>query len=233
MIKFNLAAGEDSMFENCKDYSFINPSSLDLLIRANKDYSSIQFGVDGGLLAVILSNIMGTKIRRVSFDYTSIAKRVFKQAQSNGLKIALVGAEQVELDRFTKRISLEYPELNISYTHSGYFNEADLNEMAGEIVKCDVLICSMGAVRQEDFILAIRKAGFVGISYTCGGFFRQHASSENENYYPDWVNSLNLRAFYRMYKEPHTINRYFFNYPVSLGNLAYLRLMRKIELIAG
>ncbi len=233
MNKLHLVTKAKDMFEGNKDYSFVNPYSLAMLIKTGRDYSSIRFGVDGGLLAKVLSVLLGVKINRISFDYTSIAKEVFEKAQRMGLRVALIGSEQGELDLFIAKIREEYPRLNIFYAHSGYFNESDLLGMTQEVVKGDLLICSMGAVRQEDFILSMRRCGFKGVSYTCGGFFRQYASAENAIYYPGWVNDLNLRAFYRMFKEPHTIKRYFFSYPISILNLILLRLIRKLHVVVN
>lgn len=39
----------------------------------------------------------------------------------------------------------------------------------------------------------------MGIAFTCGGFL--HQTSHKINYYPNWVNKLNLRAFYRLTHE--------------------------------
>ena len=46
-----------------------------------------------------------------------------------------------------------------------------------------------------------------GIGFTCGGFIHQTANNEIE-YYPLWIDRMNLRFVYRMYKEKHTRKRY-------------------------
>ncbi len=48
---------------------------------------------------------------------------------------------------------------------------------------------------------------FQGIGFTCGGFVHQTAMNRM-HYYPNWVDKMNLRFVYRMYKEKHTRTRY-------------------------
>ena len=60
---------------------------------------------------------------------------------------------------------------------------------------------------QEQFLLKVKNAGFDGIGFTCGGFIHQTAKDEID-YYPGWVDRMNLRFLYRMYKEKHTRKRY-------------------------
>ena len=74
-------------------------------------------------------------------------------------------------------------------------------------VNPDFLIVGMGALMQERFLLKVRNAGFQGIGFTCGGFIHQTANNEIE-YYPLWIDRMNLRFVYRMYKEKHTRKRY-------------------------
>mgnify|MGYP000060826451 CR=1 FL=1 len=49
--------------------------------------------------------------------------------------------------------------------------------------------------------------GYQGIGFTCGGFVHQTAMNRM-HYYPNWVDKMNLRFVYRMYKEKHTRTRY-------------------------
>ena len=53
----------------------------------------------------------------------------------------------------------------------------------------------------------LKKAGYKGIVFTCGGFL--HQTSDNINYYPEWVNKYNLRAFYRLFHERGLVKRLF------------------------
>ncbi len=85
---------------------------------------------------------------------------------------------------------------------NGYFLDVDDRRRAiRDIVDsgADFAIVGMGAPLQEQFALDLRDAGFKGIVFTCGGFL--HQTADRINYYPDWVNRYNLRAFYRLFHE--------------------------------
>jgi N-acetylglucosaminyldiphosphoundecaprenol N-acetyl-beta-D-mannosaminyltransferase len=53
------------------------------------------------------------------------------------------------------------------------------------------------------------------------------------NYYPAVINRLHLRAFYRMYREPHTIKRYLIDYPGNFLQLLAMILQRKVAISVG
>ena len=229
MNEVEIVLNEKKMFVPGKDYSFLNPYSLNELLNSEAGFKNVSFGIDGSLLASILSVVLRKKVKRISFDYTSIAKKVFDSASREGLSVSLVGSEQIELDIFLSKIENEFPLLNVVYAQAGYFEVEELSDITNNVLNSDILICSMGAVRQENFIRTIRCAGFTGTSYTCGGFFRQYSFAQHEKYYPSWIDKYNLRAFYRMYKEPHTVKRYFINYPVSIIRIIYSVLTKKIK----
>ena len=48
----------------------------------------------------------------------------------------------------------------------------------------------------------MRNARIPGVGFTCGGFIHQTANNEIE-YYPLWIDRMNLRFVYRMYKETY------------------------------
>lgn len=67
------------------------------------------------------------------------------------------------------------------------------------------LLSQMDGIFSDGWLLV--KAGYQGISFTCGGFI--HQTSKNEiDYYPAWGDKTNLRFVYRMWKEPHTRKRF-------------------------
>ena len=70
----------------------------------------------------------------------------------------------------------------------------------------------MGVPLQERFLLQLTDAGWNGVGITCGGFLDQ--LSQGVQYYPGWINSLNLRWAYRLMREPGRLwRRYLLDYP--------------------
>jgi N-acetylglucosaminyldiphosphoundecaprenol N-acetyl-beta-D-mannosaminyltransferase len=86
-------------------------------------------------------------------------------------------------------------------------------EVQHEIVKLDpdFLVIGMGTPLQESFLSNIKSLGWGGVGFTCGGFIHQTASGLN--YYPKWINKLNLRWLYRIWDEPRLLTRYLIQYP--------------------
>lgn len=210
-------------------YSFLNLASITSAFDSNeKILSQIQFYCDGGLLSKLISILTTEKIRRVSFDFTSIADEIFKYCESNDKTIYFVGAEQKEVTKFVSKIMTNYPSLKIAGYHNGYFkNSTALADKINDL-NVDFVVAGLGAGRQETFLFELLERKFKGIGFSCGGFIRQFAESKSETYYPYIINKLKLRGFYRMYKEPHTIKRYFLDYPKNIILLPLKVYTRKI-----
>ncbi|WP_348943805.1 WecB/TagA/CpsF family glycosyltransferase [Chitinibacter sp. FCG-7] len=213
----------------CADYSFLNLASLSTAFDFPQQ--DIKYLCDGMLLSALFSILTLHKVRRFSFDFTSIADPVFRTCENNGLRVFFVGGKDAELERFIDKIKKRYPLLNISGSSDGYFTKRRREQVIEEIISSDseVLIASLGAGIQEDFLRDVRCNGFQGVGFTSGGFIRQE-SSTSTNYYPVWVDVLKLRAFYRMYKEHHTIKRYLISYPVNCFRLFFYVLSSKLKI---
>lgn len=98
--------------------------------------------------------------------------------------------------------------MNIAGYRNGYFllpedRTQEIKKIVAE--NPDFVIVGMGSPLQEQFALDLKEAGFQGIVFTCGGFL--HQTANGINYYPDWINRYNLRAFYRLYKEKGLFKR--------------------------
>lgn len=192
-------------------YTFLNPVSyLDAL--NNKDLFGRFDGIfaDGSLLVAAIKMLYGKKVTRRSFDMTSLAPELFEYAEKEGKSLYFVASKQEEVESALEIFKERYPNLIVAGYRNGYFSsEEEENKEATYITQLnpDFLIVGMGALIQEKFLLKVKGAGFKGIGFTCGGFIHQTAKNEID-YYPQWVDRMNVRFLYRMYKEPHTRMRY-------------------------
>ncbi|QAY86790.1 WecB/TagA/CpsF family glycosyltransferase [Pseudomonas arsenicoxydans] len=213
-------------------YSFINFASIGSFFE--QPPSTVAFFCDGMLMSTFMSSVTGTTVGRVSFDFTSIADRVLTSAEQLGKRVYFVGARQTELDLFIDKITTLYPGLAIAGYHHGYFNEDQAEGIRADICRsqANILIVGLGAGLQEQFEQETLRAGFRGVAFTCGGFIRQEAMT-TRNYYPAVINRLHLRAFYRMYREPHTIKRYLIDYPGNFLQLLAMIVQRKVAISVG
>lgn len=221
---------DESLLEKGSMYSFLNFASLSFVFD-RISHEGITYFCDGFLMSSLVQKLTGEKVERISFDFTSIAGPVFEMICKNKLRLAVIGAQQDELEAFVKKIKSRYPSILVVSAFNGYFSEDEQGSINKSIINSDidVAIVGLGAGKQEDFMLSLRKSGYCGTLFSCGGFIRQEARS-HLNYYPLWVNRFNLRAFYRMLKEPHTIKRYLIQYPMNSFLLVKKFLLKKIDI---
>lgn len=192
-------------------YTFLNPVSYLAALIHKQEFTSFDgIMVDGSILAVAIRLLYGVKVRRRSFDMTSIASFLFQHAISESESIYIVGAKQEQVEHSIKILKRHYPELQIAGYRNGYFSsKKEMEEECRKIVHINpaFTIVGMGTPIQEQFLLQLKESGYKGIGFTCGGFISQ-LSLKGIHYYPQWANKYNLRFLYRFYKEKHTRERY-------------------------
>lgn len=233
MFKLDLVGHySPKLLEANQAYSFINFASISSVFAQRP--VTITYFCDGMLMSSFMSRVTGRTIGRVSFDFTSIADQVLGGAERLGKRVYFVGARQAELELFMLKIQALYPRLHIAGYHNGYFDAAEAEAIRADICRSEanILIVGLGAGLQEQFEQEVLRAGFRGVAFTCGGFIRQEALASRQ-YYPALINRLHLRAFYRMYREPHTIKRYLIDYPSNFVHLLALLARRKVAISVG
>lgn len=211
IVKTDSWSNELLMETRGKVYTFLNPVSyLDAL--KNKEMFARFDGIfaDGSLLVSAIRLLYGQKVKRRSFDMTSLAPELLSYAKKHGKSVYIVASRQEQVKKAVGIFKERYPKLSVAGYRNGYFvSEKEQEEEARHIVDVnpDFLIVGMGALMQERFLLKVKDAGYRGIGFTCGGFIHQTANNEID-YYPVWVDRMNLRFLYRMFKEKHTRKRY-------------------------
>lgn len=192
-------------------YTFLNPVSY-LIALENKSLFEKFDGIfaDGSVLVSAIRLLYGKQVTRRSFDMTSLAPQLLNYLVESRKTLYIVASGQEQVEYAVKIFQEQYPELRIAGFRNGYFSsDAEMNKEASRIVELnpDFLIVGMGALMQEKFLLKVKMMGYQGIGFTCGGFIHQTAK-DRIHYYPGWIDKMNLRFVYRMYKEKHTRTRY-------------------------
>jgi exopolysaccharide biosynthesis WecB/TagA/CpsF family protein len=203
------------------DATFVNPFAYYVYGR-DADYRTALSRFDAiaadGIGVVLAKRLLGQHpCYRVSFDGTSFAPMFMSVMENRGLRVALVGgAPQVSEGAATHFLNA-HPRLRIVLTADGY--EVQVPVLASELAaaKVDAVVLGMGIPAQEKTAMWLRENGWDGITITCGGYFDQIVAGRA--YYPSWVNRLNIRFLYRLYKEPRRLwRRYLVHYwPFVLG----------------
>jgi len=206
----------DILHKKNKIITFLNPYSYLFFRKNTKLFQNFNLILIDGISLVILCKIITSKIIRYSFDMTSIAPIVFNYCISNKKSIYFIGSREKTINNFIGVIKDGFPDLEIIGFRNGYFeNEFERENTIKQIsqVNPDVIIVGMGTPYQEEFLIDLKKVGWQGTGYTCGGFI--HQTAQGLIYYPYLINKFNLRWLYRIYKEPKLLKRYLFYYPLS------------------
>ncbi|WP_183579084.1 WecB/TagA/CpsF family glycosyltransferase [Mucilaginibacter sp. X5P1] len=206
--------------------SFVNPYSIDLLKKSVDIANGVDYWyVDGIWLVKVINKTLKKNINRFSFDDTSVAPLVFKFARENKLNIGLIGTKEGVIEQAAKNLGEAY-DVKFNYVRHGYFNSAADMDEALQILKdkdISVVICGMGTPKQEEFLITLKKSGWNGYGYTCGGYL--HQSAQKVGYYPSFFDKYNIRWVYRIYSEPQLFKRYLIKYPLFF--MRYGSYMRK------
>ena len=192
-------------------YTYLNPVSYLTALKEKVLFDQMDgIFADGSLLAGAIRLVYGKRVTRRSFDMTSMAPEVLTYANEHGMSVCVIATRQEMLEKTISIFASQYPNIVWKGCRNGYFaTRMEMEEEARKIAKSDpdYLIVGMGIKLQERFLLMCKQAGYKGIGFTCGGFIHQ-TSKDKIDYYPAWVDKINLRFLYRMWKEPHTRKRY-------------------------
>ncbi len=204
-----------------KIYTFLNPVSFLTAVKQKSLFQSFDgIFADGSLMTLAIRLLYWKKVERRSFDMTSMAPELLSFANKNKKSVCIVATKQEMLDKTLSIFRNQYPDIEWRGCRNGYFSgEEEMRSEASRIAleNADYLIVGMGVGMQEKFLMMCIDAGYQGIGFTCGGFVHQTAEHDGKaDYYPKWIDKLNLRFLYRFVKEPHTRKRYlqaFFVFP--------------------
>lgn len=205
----------------CFLVTFANPGTTVAVQRQKAGNVFDRFDIvapDGIAMVKAIQWVHHAPTIRISFDSTSLAPHVFRMAVEQGSRIVLCGGRPGVAAHAAVILSQQFTGLRIIGALQGY---ATWGENIGEIVRLspDIVICGMGGVIQETFLLALTRGGWSGVAFTCGGYLDQ--LSQGLQYYPKWVDKYNMRWAYRLAKEPRRLwRRYLLDYPVFAFRVA-------------
>lgn len=176
-------------------------------------YDEFDYIASDGMGPMKLNKVFGhEKSVRLSFDMSSMAGPVFNDVIAHNAGIYFLGARDGEIDRSMATIKKNFPELNIVGFHHGYIKGYEL-DIVNEIIASGAKVCviGMGAPMQDEIAVMLKKSGFIGTAYTCGGFI--HQTQDRIISFPEWTNKLGLRWLYRIFTQKGMLKRLIETYP--------------------
>lgn len=193
----------------------INPEMVELA-KKDKDFANVlkhsELVVADGVGIKIALKLKGVNQERIGgVDYS---RSLIEMCARNNLRLALLGAKEEVINTVCQKLKCEFENLNIVFSHNGYFN--DENAILNEIKKAcpQVLLCALGAPKQEFIIYRLKEmlqgCTMVGV----GGSFDVFAGCVQRA--PIMWQKLGLEWLYRTIKQPERFRRIFPTLPIFL-----------------
>lgn len=202
--------------------SFVNPFSYVKMEERKDLVDEVDYFFSDGAMLCFFHNLFYKRIKRASFDYSSVADPFFKYLEDKNFSVAIIGAKKNEIDLCVARIRQRHPRLKVVYFRDGYYSDIkivsdDLNRLSP-----DFLLLGLGAPFQEISAVEYRRRGLPSkCIITCGGFITQ--TSIRADYYHSWIKALGLRWLQRMFLHRHVRVRVFKDYPIFILRYLYRR----------
>lgn len=217
--------GNKTLINTINQYSYCIAEKDDIFKKALQD-SDILLPDGIGIVAAarLLNN---EEIKKIAG--ADIHHYILEDLNKKGGKCFYLGASKITLEKITKKISQEFPNIKIktfSPPYKSEFSETDNKQMVTEInlFKPDVLFVGMTAPKQEKWSYQHKDLLDVKIICSIGAVFDFYAGTVIR---PNklWIN-LGLEWFARLLKEPKRMwRRYLYYGPIFIK----LVLKRKIE----
>lgn len=193
----------------------INPEMVELA-KKDKDFANVlkhsELVVADGVGIKIALKLKGVNQERIGgVDYS---RSLIEMCARNNLRLALLGAKEEVINTVCQKLKCEFENLNIVFSHNGYFN--DENAILNEIKKAcpQVLLCALGVPKQEFIIYRLKEmlqgCTMVGV----GGSFDVFAGCVQRA--PIMWQKLGLEWLYRTIKQPERFRRIFPALPIFL-----------------
>lgn len=192
----------------------INPEMFEIA-QKNEQFSDVlresELVLADGIGIKIGLKIKGIEQQRITgIEY---AKTLLELCCKEGYTVGFLGAKEENLQKMLKKFKQEMPDLKIVFAQNGYFKD-DL-EVMQEIIKNkpQVLLCALGAPKQELFIYNLKKylnSFMIGV----GGSFDVWSGVVKRA--PVMWQKLGLEWLYRTLKEPKRLKRIFPTLPAFI-----------------
>lgn len=204
----------------------INPEIIEYANK-HEDFAKILNNAEM-VLADGIGVKIGLKINGINTERITgigFAKALIENAAKNNIPVALVGAKPHVIEKAQKNLKEELSDLNIVYSHDGYFkdNQEIFNGLKEACPK--ILLVALGAPKQEQFIYELKSILPSTLMIGIGGSFDVWAGEVQRA--PQIWQNLGLEWLYRTIKQPERFKRIFPTLPLFVYNVVKEKLTKK------
>lgn len=220
-------------FEQAVDWAYskhgqivtINPEMISAA-QSNPEFADIikksELVVADGIGVEIGLKILGYSVKRIAG--IDLGKALIEKFTASGKSVAMIGAKPGVVDSAVVNLSKEYQNLNVVYSHDGYFdNDEDIIESVIS-ANPDLILVALGSPKQEFFIHNIKEKLPNSTLIGLGGSFDVWAGVVERA--PKIYQKLGLEWLYRTLKEPKRFKRIFPTLPLFVLKVLKERFSR-------
>lgn len=208
-------------FEQAVDWAYskhgqivtINPEMISAA-QKNSDFAEIinsaELVVADGIGVEIGLKILGYKVKRIAG--IDLGKSLVEKFTASGKSVAMIGAKPGVVDSAIENLSKEYQNLNVVYSHDGYFDNDE--DIIASVISAnpDLILVALGSPKQEFFIHNLKEKLPNSTLIGLGGSFDVWAGVVERA--PIIYQKLGLEWLYRTLKEPKRFKRIFPTLPL-------------------
>ncbi len=222
---FSMDEAVDYIQSNFGQIVTINPEMINAASK-NKDFAKVineaELVVPDGIGIEIGLKILGHRVKRI--PGIELGKALIVKFSKDKKSIAMIGAKQEVLNNAISNLKNEISDLNIVYSHNGYFDNNDEVLTAATQSQPDLVLVALGSPKQEMFIYELKKRLPNAVLIGLGGSFDVWAGAVSRA--PKIWQNLGLEWLYRTIKEPQRFKRIFPTLPLFMLNVYKERLTR-------
>lgn len=220
-------------FEQAVDWAYskhgqivtINPEMISAA-QSNPEFADIikkaELVVADGIGVEIGLKILGYSVKRIAG--IDLGKALIEKFTASGRSVAMIGAKPGVVDSAIVNLSKEYQNLNVVYSHDGYFDNDE--EIIESVITAnpDLILVALGSPKQEFFIHNIKEKLPNSTLIGLGGSFDVWAGVVERA--PKIYQKLGLEWLYRTLKEPKRFKRIFPTLPLFVLKVLKERFSR-------
>lgn len=204
----------------------INPEMIETAAK-NPEFARIinssEMVVPDGIGVQLGLKILGKNVKRIAG--IELGKALLVKSATENKRVALIGARENILTLAISRLKEDIPNLNIVYSHNGYFeNDSEILNKAVQS-NPDVVLVALGSPKQEIFISQLKSKLPNAVMIGLGGSFDVWAGVVKRA--PEIYQKLGLEWLYRTIKEPQRFKRIFPTLPLFMLKVLKERLTGK------
>ena len=176
--------------------------------------------IPDGIGVKIGIKIMGENVDRIAG--VDFAREMINRAAEKNMPIALIGAKPEILEKAITNLQSEVDNLNIVYSHDGYFDNVDeiMNELKNKSPR--LILVALGVPKQEKFIYAAKNILNPALMIGVGGSFDVWSGYVERA--PKIYQKMGLEWLYRTIKQPERFKRIFPALPLFMLKVLKYRI---------